>query len=63
VLTHARALMTSDPAGASIFIQADFREPGKILAAPELHQTLDLDKPVALMLIAVLHFFTDDENL
>ena len=55
--------MTSDPAGASIFIQADFREPGKILAAPELHHTLDLDKPVALMLIAVLHFFTDDENL
>src|ERR1700733_3727585 len=46
VLAHARALMTSDPAGASVFIQADFREPGKILAAPELRQTLDLGKPV-----------------
>ena len=31
VLAHARALMTSDPAGASVFIQADFREPGKAL--------------------------------
>ena len=62
VLAHARALMTSDPAGASVFIQADFREPGKILAAPELRQTLDLGTPVALMLIAILHFFTDDEN-
>ena len=40
VLAHARALMTSDPAGASAFIQADFREPAKILAAPELLQTL-----------------------
>ena len=58
VLAHARALMTSDPAGASVFIQADFREPGKILAAPELRQTLDPGKPVALMLVALLHFFT-----
>jgi hypothetical protein len=57
VLAHARALMTSDPAGASVFIQADFREPGKILAAPELRQTLDPGKP-----IAILHFLTDDEN-
>jgi len=62
VLAHARALMTSDPAGASVFIQADFREPGKILAAPELRQTLDPGKPIALMLIALLHFFTDDQN-
>jgi S-adenosyl methyltransferase len=62
VLAHARALMTSDPTGATAFIQADFREPGKILADPALRRTLDLDKPVALMLVAILHFFTDDEN-
>jgi S-adenosyl methyltransferase len=62
VLAHARALMTSDPAGATAFIQGDFREPGKILADPALRATLDLDKPVALMLVAILHFFTDDEN-
>jgi hypothetical protein len=62
VLAHARALMTSDPAGATAFIQGDFREPGKILADPALRRTLDLDKPVALILAAILHFFTDDEN-
>jgi hypothetical protein len=62
VLAHARALMTSDPAGATAFIQGDFREPGKILADPALRRTLDLDKPVALMLVAILHFLTDDEN-
>ena len=62
VLAHARALMTSVSAGATVFIQADFREPGKILADPALHRILDLDKPVALMLVAILHFFRDDEN-
>jgi hypothetical protein len=62
VLAHARALMTSDPVGATAFIQGDFREPERILADPALRRTLDLDEPVALMLIAILHFFTDDEN-
>ncbi|HEY6786167.1 MAG TPA: SAM-dependent methyltransferase, partial [Trebonia sp.] len=42
VLAHARALMTSDPAGATAFIQGDFREPGTILADPALRATLDL---------------------
>ena len=62
VLAHARALMASHRAGATAFIQEDFREPGKILADPALRATLNLDKPVALMLIAILHFFADDEN-
>ena len=62
VLAHARALMTSDPAGVTAFIQADLREPDKILADPALHRALDLGEPVALMLVAILHFFNDDEN-
>ena len=62
VMAHARALMTSHAAGATAFIQADLREPGRILADPELRATLDLGKPVALMLVAVLHFLTEAEN-
>ena len=62
VMAHARALMTSDPAGATAFIQADLREPGRILADPELRATLDLGKPVALMLVAVLHFLTEADH-
>ena len=62
VLAHARALMTSSPAGATAFIKADLRDPGQILADPELRGTLDLGKPVALMLIAVLHFLTEQDN-
>jgi hypothetical protein len=62
VLAHARALMTSDPDGATAFIQADFREPDKILADPALHSVLDLTRPVGLMLVALLHFFGEEEN-
>jgi hypothetical protein len=62
VLAHARALMTSDPAGATAFIQADLHEPGKILADPALRASLDLGQPVALMLIAILHFFADKDS-
>jgi hypothetical protein len=62
VLAHARALMNSDPAGATAYIQADLHEPGTILADPALAATLDLGQPVALMLIAILHFFTDQDK-
>jgi hypothetical protein len=61
VLAHARALMSSHPAGATAFIQADAREPGKILADPALSETLDLAEPVALMLLSILPFFRDNE--
>jgi len=40
VLAHARALMTSHPAGVTAFIEADLREPRKILADPALAVTL-----------------------
>ncbi|MEV4709609.1 SAM-dependent methyltransferase [Actinoplanes sp. NPDC049316] len=56
VLAHARALLTSDPAGATSYIDADLRRPADILTDPALRATLDLTQPVALMLVAVMHF-------
>jgi hypothetical protein len=56
VMVHARALLTSTPAGRTTYLQADLRWPEQILAQPELRRTLDLGAPVALMLVAVLHF-------
>ena len=56
VMAHAQALLTSAPAGRTTYIEADLREPAAILASPELRETLDLGKPVALMLVAILHF-------
>ncbi len=63
VLAHARALMTSTPEGRTEFIQADIRNPEVILSAPELSKTLDLTQPVALMLVAILMYFHDDEGV
>jgi hypothetical protein len=60
VLAHARALLASDPAGATSYAEADLRDPERVLRAAG--QTLDFGQPVALMLMAVLQHVTDDEN-
>jgi hypothetical protein len=60
VLTHARALLTSAPEGATDYLEADLREPGKSLA--EAAQTLDFSRPVAIMLIAILHLILDRDD-
>jgi hypothetical protein len=59
VMAHARALLTSTPAGRTRYIEEDLREPERILSHPDLVETLDLDRPVALMLVAVVHFLPD----
>ena len=60
VLAHARALLSSSPAGKTAYLDADLRVPGAILGAKELTATLDLSQPVAVLVIAVLHLVTDD---
>jgi trans-aconitate methyltransferase len=60
VLIHARALLTSAPEGRTDYIDADLREPGKILQ--EAARTLDFTQPVAVMLVAVLHCISDKDD-
>jgi hypothetical protein len=60
VLAHARALLTSSPEGRTAYIQADLRSPDDILSSPVVREVLDFGKPVALMLVAVLHFVPDE---
>jgi hypothetical protein len=62
VLAHARALLTSQDAGETAFIMADLREPKTILDHPTLTATLDLDQPVAVLLVAVLMYFRDSDH-
>jgi SAM-dependent methyltransferase len=62
VLTHARALMSGPGHGTTRVLQADLREPEKILGAPEVTETLDFTRPVALLLVAVLHFLKDSDQ-
>jgi hypothetical protein len=59
VLAHARRLLAGTPGGATAYIHADLCDPDALLGHPDLRATLDLDQPVALLLIAVLHFVAD----
>lgn len=60
VLAHARDMLNGVP-GTTI-IKHDLRNPGRLLADPELRSLLDFDKPVAVLLIAILHFISDEED-
>ncbi|WP_034089623.1 SAM-dependent methyltransferase [Streptacidiphilus albus] len=61
VLVHARALLASTPEGRTTYIDADLHDAESILTSPTLLETLDLEQPVALSLIAVLQFVTDED--
>jgi hypothetical protein len=60
VTAHARALLASGPQGETRYIHADMRDAGAILTAAS--RTLDFSRPVAVMLIAVLHFIPDSDD-
>jgi hypothetical protein len=60
VLAHARALLTSNPAGATDYIDADLRDTDTILE--QAASTLDLSQPVAVMMIGVLHCIPDADD-
>jgi hypothetical protein len=60
VLAHARALLDSTPEGATDYIEADARDPETILR--EAARTLDFSQPVAVMMLALLHFIPDDDH-
>ena len=60
VLSHARALLASHPDGAVEFMDADLRDPQKILDAAM--RLLDFGRPVAVMLMAILQHIDDEDD-
>jgi hypothetical protein len=62
VLAHARAMPAGGEHGRTAFIDGDLREPGALLTAAEVLETLDLRRPVGLLMIAVLMLITDEED-
>ena len=60
ILAHARSLLTSSPQGATRYLDADGRDAAKVLA--EAAGTLDLDRPVALIMSGILGHVTDDDE-
>jgi hypothetical protein len=60
VLVHAQALLTSSPEGACDYVDADVRDPDKILA--EAARTLDFSKPIAIMMLGILGQIPDSDH-
>ena len=60
VLSHARALLANDR--DVIVVEGDLRAPEAILADADVRQLIDFSQPVAVLLVAVLHFVTDADR-
>jgi O-methyltransferase involved in polyketide biosynthesis len=61
VLLHARVLLQSSPQGRADFLQADARDPSVILE--QAAAFLDFAKPVAVIMLGVLHFISGDDSV
>ena len=59
-MLHAAALLTGTAAGVTSYLDADLRDPGAIIAGAA--KTLDLTRPVAVMLLGILGHITDDSQ-
>lgn len=59
-VAHSTALLGDNPRAAAL--QADARRPATILADPLARRLIDFDRPVGVLLLALLHFVTDDDE-
>ncbi|WP_326595286.1 SAM-dependent methyltransferase [Streptomyces sp. NBC_01803] len=59
-VAHSRAVLAGDD--RADVASADFRDPQGVLNSDPVGRLLDLDRPVALLLVALLHFFEDDDK-
>ncbi|MFG3120655.1 SAM-dependent methyltransferase [Streptomyces sp. NPDC048201] len=59
-VAHSQAVLAGN-ADADV-VAADLRKPQEILTSPEAARLIDLDRPVALLLVAVLHFLEDADD-
>ncbi|MGK5741961.1 SAM-dependent methyltransferase [Micromonospora sp. URMC 103] len=59
-VAHSREILAGDD--GAVVVQEDLRHPERILGHPEVRRMLDFDEPVAVMVVAVLHFLSDDDE-
>jgi SAM-dependent methyltransferase len=59
-VAHSRQMLAGNDRAAAI--QEDLRQPDRILDNPDLRELLDFDQPIAVMLLAVLHFIPDSDD-
>jgi hypothetical protein len=60
VLAHAHSLLRSSPEGATSYVDGDLRDPSAVLR--QAANTLDFSQPIAVVMIAVLHLFHDEDD-
>ena len=61
---HSQAILDDDPQGANIVVlQADLRDPKRIVGDPAVRALIDFDRPVCLLMVFVLHFIADSDAL
>ncbi|MFC3500507.1 SAM-dependent methyltransferase [Micromonospora krabiensis] len=59
-VAHSREIL--DGNARTAVVQEDLRRPDRILAHPDVRRLLDFDQPVAVMIVAVLHFVPDADG-
>ncbi|HUJ05006.1 MAG TPA: SAM-dependent methyltransferase [Streptosporangiaceae bacterium] len=57
VVSHARALLTTP---GTLAVRGDLTRPDEFLGDPDVRAVIDFSEPVAILLVAVLHFIPDD---
>ncbi|GAA3710281.1 SAM-dependent methyltransferase [Nonomuraea antimicrobica] len=60
VLVHARALLADQ--GDTTVIEGDLREPGAVLGHPDTRRLIDFDRPVGVLLVAIMHFIAEADR-
>lgn len=58
--SHGQSILADNPNAAAI--RGDLRRPREILEHPDVAGLIDLSQPVAILMIAVLHFVPDDDR-
>lgn len=59
-VAHSRAILAGNPRAA--VVQADLRTPDRVLGDPDVRALLDFDQPVAVLLVALLHFVPEADD-
>ncbi|GGU69187.1 SAM-dependent methyltransferase [Lentzea flava] len=59
-VAHSRSLLNGND--RVNVLQADVRDTASVLSSPEVNDLLDFEQPTAVLMIALLHFISDEEN-
>ncbi|WP_328744311.1 SAM-dependent methyltransferase [Streptomyces sp. NBC_00285] len=59
-VAHSTSLLADNP--HADIVDADIRRPDDVLSSPQVRKLIDFDQPVAVLMVAILHFVTPEEN-